>query len=99
MINVYDPKVSAQTIQSDLNYLAKSSEHSKIKNLRIESDPYKAAKGSHAIAILTEWDEFKSLDWNMIYKVMKKPAFIFDGRNILNKKDIQSIGFIYKQIG
>ena len=99
LINVYDPKVSAQTIQSDLNYLAKSSEHSKIKNLRIESDPYKAAKGSHAIAILTEWDEFKSLDWNMIYKVMKKPAFIFDGRNILNKKDIQSIGFIYKQIG
>ena len=53
----------------------------------------------HAIAILTEWDEFVSYDWKKIYKSMNKPAFIFDGRNILNRKAMEKIGFIYKGIG
>ena len=54
---------------------------------------------SHAIAILTEWDEFVDYDWKKIYNSMKKPAFVFDGRNILDKKEIEKIGFIYKGIG
>ena len=52
------------------------------------SDPYDCIFDSHAVAIITEWDEFKLIDWEKIYDIMKKPAFVFDGRNILNKKQI-----------
>ena len=63
------------------------------------NNPYEACENSHAVAILTEWDEFVSYDWNKIYKSMLKPAFIFDGRNILDKHKLEKIGFIYKGIG
>ena len=62
-------------------------------------NPYKACKDAHAIVILTEWDEFIDYDWLKIYKTMNKPAFIFDGRNILNQKHMQDIGFVFKGIG
>jgi UDPglucose 6-dehydrogenase len=62
-------------------------------------DPYEAAKDAHAIAIMTEWDEFKDYDWNRIYSQMKKPAFIFDGRNILDQSEMENIGFEYSSIG
>ena len=54
---------------------------------------------SHAIAILTEWDEFAGYDWKKIYKKVFKPAFIFDGRNILNHNKLTSIGFDVFSIG
>jgi len=54
---------------------------------------------AHAIAVLTEWDEFKTYDWKEIYNNMYKPAFVFDGRNILNTKELTEIGFTYKGIG
>jgi UDPglucose 6-dehydrogenase len=56
-------------------------------------DPYVAAKGSHAIAIMTEWDEYRRLDYKKIYESMEKPAFIFDGRNILDHQKLYDIGF------
>ena len=46
-----------------------------------------------AIAILTEWDSFKTLDYQKIYDSMQKPAFIFDGRNIVDIPALQKIGF------
>lgn len=61
--------------------------------LKTETDPYKALEGAHAIAVLTEWDEFKTYDWQRIYDNMQKPAFVFDGRNVLNKEMIENIGF------
>ena len=67
--------------------------------LKTESNPYVAMEGVHAIAVLTEWDEFKSYDWKLIYKNMQKPAFVFDGRNVLDRDALQTIGFIYKGIG
>jgi len=48
---------------------------------------------------MTEWDEFKTYDWKAIYSNMKKPAFIFDGRNILDKAEMEHIGFEYYSIG
>ena len=57
----------------------------------VHSNPYKACKNSHAIAILTEWDEFIDYDWKKIYKSMVKPAFIFDGRNILDKSKLEKL--------
>jgi UDPglucose 6-dehydrogenase len=57
------------------------------------SDPYEAAKGAHAIAVMTEWNEYRELDYRKIYAEMERPAFIFDGRNILNHKALFEIGF------
>jgi len=98
-IYVYDPKVSAKQIHLDLNNLNSREKSLNTRNLNVEESPYDASKNSHAIAILTEWDEFREYDWEKIYKSMKKPAFIFDGRNILDKTKLEKIGFIYKSIG
>ena len=98
-IKVYDPKVTDTQMQSDLNYLKSRPGNENTKYLKTESDPYVAMEGAHAIAILTEWDEFKTYDWNRIYKNMQKPAFVFDGRNILDREKLETIGFIYKGIG
>jgi len=98
-IDVYDPQVSAYQIYTDLNLLASRSENQNKRLLKVSKDPYEACKKAHGIAILTEWDEFKELDWKKIYHNMNKPAFIFDGRNILDKSKIENIGFVYKAIG
>jgi UDPglucose 6-dehydrogenase len=58
-----------------------------------------AAAGSHAIIILTEWDEFVDLDYGKIFNSMEKPAYVFDGRRILNHEKLQKIGFHVKAIG
>ncbi len=61
--------------------------------------PYEAAKGAHAIAIITEWNEFKDYDYKKIFDSMEKPAFIFDGRNILDHKKLYEIGFNVYPLG
>jgi UDPglucose 6-dehydrogenase len=86
-------------MHSDLNALNSRTEAENSKFLEIHNNPYKALEGTHALAVITEWDEFKAYDWQKIYDGMLKPAFIFDGRNILNQKMLESIGFIYKAIG
>ena len=98
-IDVYDPKVSSDKIYRDINLIASRNEDENKRLLQVSKNPYDACKSAHAIAILTEWDEFKAIDWKRIYKNMNKPAFIFDGRNILEKNQIERIGFIYKGIG
>jgi UDPglucose 6-dehydrogenase len=57
------------------------------------SDAYAAAEGAHAVAVLTEWDEFQMLDFQRIYDGMSKPACLFDGRNILDLNALREIGF------
>ena len=98
-LKVYDPKVNAKQIQLDLNNLGSRSKKDNFNYLKVETDPYKAIDKSHAIAVLTEWEEFNNYDWNRIYDIMHKPAFIFDGRNILDREVLEKIGFIYKGIG
>ncbi|MCD9575234.1 UDP-glucose 6-dehydrogenase [Flavobacterium soyae] len=98
-ISVYDPKVSKNKMLSDLDYLETRTADQNIKSLTVFNDAYDACKGSHAIAVLTEWDEFTTYDWQKIYQSMHKPAFVFDGRNILDAKKLESIGFVYKGIG
>ena len=98
-IAVYDPKVSRKKILEDLDYLeARSSEKNALAIQSFES-PYEACRGAHAIAVLTEWDEFIDYDWQQIYDTMQKPAFVFDGRNILNGTALKAIGFVYQGIG
>ncbi len=62
-------------------------------------DPYEAAKGAHAIAILTEWKLFKELDYKRIFESMEKPAFVFDGRNLLDHKALFEAGFNVYPLG
>ena len=98
-VAVYDPKVGEEQIQFDLNYLETRSESENQKGVQVMTNAYDACKNAHAIAVLTEWDEFKTQDWQKIYDNMLKPAFVFDGRNILNKEELEKIGFIYQGIG
>jgi len=99
LISVYDPKVIEERVYSDLDYLNTRSETENRSLLNVEKDPYKACNNAHAVVILTEWDVFKTYDWEKIYENMQKPAFIFDGRGILDKNKIESIGFVYYKIG
>ncbi|WP_179338823.1 nucleotide sugar dehydrogenase [Winogradskyella ludwigii] len=98
-IAVYDPKVTSKKVQADLNYLNTRSEEENNDLVKSYEDPYETSKDAHAIAIMTEWDEFKTYDWTKIFNQMKKPAFIFDGRNILDKEEMEAIGFEYSSIG
>ncbi|RYH76190.1 UDP-glucose 6-dehydrogenase [Flavobacteriaceae bacterium 144Ye] len=98
-ISVYDPKVTQEQIYTDLDYLNTRTEEQNRKLLKAENNPYEAANDSHAIAVLTEWDEFKTYDWQKIYDSMLKPAFIFDGRGILDTKTLKQIGFVCYKIG
>lgn len=68
-------------------------------SLEFIEDPYDAAQGAHAIAIMTEWSLYKSLDWAKIYDSMEKPAFIFDGRNILDHERLFNLGFNVYPLG
>jgi UDPglucose 6-dehydrogenase len=69
------------------------------RGIVFEPDPYEAVKGAHAIALVTEWTHFATLDYERIYQSMVKPAFIFDGRNILNPSALYEIGFHVYAIG
>ena len=69
------------------------------QNVDYIEDPYEASKGCDAIAVITEWDIYKKLDYERIYNSMNKPAFIFDGRNILDHKELFDIGFNVYPIG
>jgi UDPglucose 6-dehydrogenase len=97
-LSIYDPKVKEEQIRHDLREVAPLDRRDKDKVV-VEKDPYEAARGSHALAILTEWDEFKSLDYRRIYESMLKPAFIFDGRLILDHAELRKIGFNVEVIG
>lgn len=98
-IAVFDPKVKAHQIYNDLDYLETRNSEENKQFVIVANDPYETCKDAHAIAILTEWDEFITYDWQKIYDQMQKPAFVFDGRNILDIEKMKEIGFVYKGIG
>ena len=91
---VYDPKVPAAQIRRDV--LGAGADNPR---LVVAASAYEAAHGSHALAIVTEWDEFKSLDYSKIFAAMVKPASVFDGRNILDLAALTAIGFRAHGIG
>lgn len=98
-IKVYDPKVEEKQVHADLDYLQTRDEAENHKTVSAYTDPYEACKDTHAIAVLTEWDEFKDYDWQRIYDSMLKPAKIFDGRNLLDVEKLRAIGFKVQSIG
>ncbi len=96
---VYDPKVKPEQVYADLEYLATHDTEFIRKQVKVVSTPQEATKDAHAVAIMTEWDEFTTYNWKEIYHEMMKPAFLFDGRNILNREEMKEIGFEVYSIG
>jgi UDPglucose 6-dehydrogenase len=96
---IYDPRVNARTILNELAQVTGLSVSELETRIACERDPYHACDGAHALAVLTEWDEFKTLDFEIIYRSMTKPAFVFDGRNVLPHAQLQLIGFEVQAIG
>ena len=90
LLRIHDPKalgnarLDLEDAEGDISYC---------------EDPYDAVKGAHAIALLTEWDSFRKLDFRRIYDLMEKPAFLFDGRNLLDHRKLYEIGFNVYPIG
>ncbi|MBO0592823.1 nucleotide sugar dehydrogenase [Cellulophaga sp. E16_2] len=98
-LSVFDPQVKEQIVFRDLDYLNTRTPEENRNLLTVVNDPMEQVENAHAIAILTEWDEFKTYDWEKIYDKMLKPAFIFDGRRLLDKAKMEKIGFNYYRIG
>lgn len=97
-VKIYDPKVIHKQIIKDLTDA--TGDVDRVNRLiEIFPDPYSAAVNSHAIIICTEWDEFINLNYENLFHSMKKPAFIFDGRKILNHESLIRIGFEVYTIG
>ncbi len=99
-VTVYDPKVSAKDIRQEV--FGKNSEYatpSAEARLTIAASAYEAAADAHAIAVVTEWDEFRTLDYARIHAGMCQPASIFDGRNILDLKKLSDLGFRVHGVG
>ena len=98
-IHVFDPKVTRPLILAEMNFHGFLNEVFEEKNLVSFTDPYIAAQNTCAILIMTEWDLFTTLDYQRIYDSMQKPAFIFDGRNILDHQALKTIGFRVVALG
>jgi UDPglucose 6-dehydrogenase len=100
VLSIYDPKVEKEQIVQDFEeYNVLEAGMKFDDSVEIAKDPYEAAAGSHAIAIMTEWDEFRDLDYARMYASMAKPAFVFDGRNVVDHKKLMGYGFEVYAIG
>ncbi|NGF56549.1 nucleotide sugar dehydrogenase [Parapusillimonas sp. SGNA-6] len=98
-VTVYDPKVTAEQIYKDLDDLETRSPEENRRLVKVVQDPYEACDRAHAVAVLTEWDEFTAYYWQRIYDKMYKPAFLFDGRGLLNVQQLKEQGFMIYSIG
>ena len=106
-LTIYDPQVSIEQVRKDLEYLMVGADGQLSdlqrrlleENVSVASSAEAAAYEAHAIAVMTEWDEFRDCDFESIYKSMMKPAFVFDGRNILDAEKLNGLGFEISSIG
>lgn len=104
---IFDPRVDETQIRHDLEMactdmqgnLSDLDRRLIAENISVCQSAEEAADGSHALAVMTEWDEFKSLDFDTIFAKMQKPAFVFDGRNLLDADKLREIGFELHAIG
>ena len=105
-LSIYDPRVTPEQIHHDLSQVimatgmdAESTNTLLRTNVEIAASCEDSAADAHAIALLTEWDEFTEANFRSIHASMKKPAFVFDGRNTLKKLVLEDLGFRYFGIG
>ncbi|XP_062188969.1 UDP-glucose 6-dehydrogenase 5-like [Phragmites australis] len=93
-VSVYDSLVSEKQIRRDTAAAA-----AKVQQVRVARDAYEAAQGAHGLCVLTEWDEFRTLDYRRIFVSTQKPAFVFDGRNVVDVGNLREIGFVVYTVG
>lgn len=98
-LHIFDPKVSEIQILTDLLKYNQFNENEIKQKVFVHHNIDEVFVKAHAVVISTEWDEFVSYDWEQIKKQMQKPSFIFDGRNVLDKMQMESFGFQYRGIG
>jgi UDPglucose 6-dehydrogenase len=96
IVHVYDPKVTREAAVEEF-----SLHGFEVNDRQLVWSPSaeESVKDAHAIVVLTEWDEFKSYDYEKFYGDMVKPAFIFDGRNLLDRSALEKIGFEFHAVG
>merc|ERR1712187_122608 len=95
-VHVYDPKVVREDAVREMKDHGMEVND---KQLIWTNTIDEAVDGAHAIVVLTEWDEFKGYDYKAFHDKMLKPAFLFDGRNMLNHEDLERIGYEVHTIG
>ena len=89
-VRIHDPKalenarIELKNLKGDLSFV---------------EDVYEAVDGAHALALVTQWDEYKELNYEKIYQAMAKPAFIFDGRNHLNHDNTWWFAYYCSRLG
>ena len=99
LLSIYDPKVENNQIDKDLNLpLRETNSKNNIQWMRADTIEI-AAEDCHALIILTEWEEFKNISWDKIIEKMKRPAWIFDARSVIDVLDAENAGFNVWQIG
>jgi UDPglucose 6-dehydrogenase len=91
---VHDPRVSSEAVS-----LAFTDVQGNEEVVAVDTDPYVCCANAHAIVVLTEWDSFTRLDYRRIFDSMQRPAFVFDGRNLLDHDLLRTIGFTVFGIG
>jgi len=91
-VSVYDPAVSEKQIRRDT-----AAAHQ--QQVRVARDAYEAAEGAHGLCILTDWDEFRALDYRRVFDGMRRPAFVFDGRGVVDVGKLREIGFVVYSVG
>jgi UDPglucose 6-dehydrogenase len=106
-LSIYDPKVEEDQILQDLELQCDS--YSQFKSrIQVHKDVYAACESAHAVAILTEWDEFSNkpanpcpnpISWSRVASSMNRPMFVFDGRNIIDAPELEALGFRVECIG
>ena len=106
---IYDPKVTVKQIENDLELPAISSRarNSNLEDKSITGEgiwwptnsALEASDGVDAVIILTEWEEFKDLDWGIIAPRMRKPAWVFDSRGIVNPLFVRAAGLKLWRVG
>lgn len=98
-LSIYDPKVSHSQMVRDLKMVSRDDPDRVDKLVTTCDKPAEAMEGAHALVVLTEWAEFKDYDYASVYETMPKPAYVFDGRSILDHAKLSSIGFKVEAIG
>ena len=95
LLSIYDPKVSFERIHEDFENISFNNQGT----WKMASSIPDALKNSDAVLILTPWDEFFDLDWNYLSSLMRKPAWIFDTRSVVNREEIANTGLNLWKLG
>ncbi|KAG6329754.1 hypothetical protein ID866_9334 [Astraeus odoratus] len=100
VVNVFDPKVEHEQIWADLSEAMPNVPLANLqKQVHIATSAFECCKGAEAVVIVTEWKEFRDIDWAAVYVTMNKPAFVFDGRLLVDAQKLRDIGFQVAVIG